>query len=69
MEGIVGYLILVAIIVGGILTLNDIYHDIAKNERLTLNIPITITMHTLLGIPLLSVFMIVETWKSIKRRG
>lgn len=64
-----GYLILMAIIVGGILTLNDIYHDIAKHERLTLNLPITITMHTLLSIPMLSIFMIVAAYNEFKKRG
>lgn len=64
-----GYYILFALFVGGILTLNDVYHDLVKNERLTLNLPITITMHALLGIPMLSIFMVVALVNEIKKKG
>lgn len=63
------YLVSVAIIVGGLLTINDVYHDIDKQGRLTLNLPITVTMHVLLGVPMLTMFMIVAAYNELIKRG
>lgn len=67
--GVMWYLVSVAIIVGGLLTINDVYHDIDKQGRLTLNLPITATMHVLLGVPMLTIFMIVAVYNELIKRG
>lgn len=67
--GVMWYLVSIAIIVGILLTINDVYHDIDKYGRLTLNLPITATMHVLLGVPMLTIFMIVAVYNELIKRG
>lgn len=61
-----GSYFLVSLFFGIIFTLANIRADIIKNNKLTINVPVVFATHTIIGIPMLSVFMLVELFKQLR---